>query len=288
VNEDADATFVSDKTYRTKLGYLSLDNISPDIMFSIPDRPKRPPIPLADRYVAVSWIQGGSNRSASLEIVIPRTGRVIKPYGSGVVDGNYYAEFAVPRTLLTHKAVLVFTISGESPGVVGLRSLAWADYQLTKSTIDDLASNNIAPDAQSVEQLRKLRLLDPTLGGSRHVSISSSAHTPEPTASPAPTSEAWSGGVYDVATGRGSIAFYFNSLDATKNSWSSSFADGGSIEFLPGGSAGYAIFKLHPKDDSGCTYLVKAYYTNANMNGSYFGLDQCSRKGGSFTLTKSD
>jgi hypothetical protein len=42
VNNGADASFVSKKSYRVSVGTMNLDDVEPGIMFSIPKIPERP------------------------------------------------------------------------------------------------------------------------------------------------------------------------------------------------------------------------------------------------------
>ncbi len=106
---------------------------------------------------------------------------MIHAYDHGVVDGNWYSEFSVPASLLTKKALMVFTIPGRKPGVIALKSIAWADYQITLASVNDLRQEGISPGGEQVEQLRKLRLLDPSLKpraiASRPTTVASEPHS---------------------------------------------------------------------------------------------------------------
>lgn len=162
VNDGADASFVLTETYRTRVGTTSLDNINPGIMFSVPKIPRRPKIPSTNRYVGVDWIQNGKI-GASATLVDLGNKRVLAAYSHELIGGFWFSEFSVPVSELTRKMLLVFTIPGRAPGVVYLKSIAWADYQITHGTVVSDQGDGVPPDAEQIEQMRKLRLLDPSI-----------------------------------------------------------------------------------------------------------------------------
>lgn len=162
VNDGADASFVLTQTFRTRVGNTNLDNIDPGIMFSVPKIPRRPKIPSSHRYVGVDWIQDGK-AGASATLVDAANGRVFAAYSHDLIGGFWFSEFSIPVSELTRKMLLVFTIPGRPPGVVSMQSLAWADYQITHGEMVSDQSDGVDPDADQIEQLRKLSLLDPSI-----------------------------------------------------------------------------------------------------------------------------
>jgi len=155
----ADATFVSEATLRTHVGSVAIDSVAPSIMFGLdPRHPPRPTIPKTSEYVSVMWIQQGSAQMPLLLFVDKRTGRAIRPYFTGTSDAWYVSEFAVPRSELTRQVIMLFVLPNRKPGPIPLRSIAWADYKITKTTNADIG---LSPEEHL--QLKRLRKLDPSL-----------------------------------------------------------------------------------------------------------------------------
>lgn len=300
VNEPgATASFVSESTFRTQVGGINLDGMTTTIGFgweSDAKKYKRPAIPSTSRYVAVAWVQLAGTKVIDLIISDPGNHQTYHAYWHGY-DGHYASvEFSIPRSELSRKVLYVFVLPNAKPGVIGLRSIAWADHYSTAGSIEEFRKLGIAPDPEQLKQLARLEQIEPDLRvvAKRPATQELQPSAPLPSLTPDAVAEhplhtyEYSGTINDRLAGSGTFEMRLHDDGfgkITGGTWSARFTN--SARNNSGSITAFAVapnetvFNLQSSQPGNCTYHVIAQWS-VGYTATYEGLE-CSN-GGTFTV----
>lgn len=187
--EDAAAVFVPTATLKAYLPNVTIDNIVTTIKFGASGVPK------SQRGIIIYWNQ--SNATPVVMVLInQRTRRIYRPYAAFNDQGYINEDFAIPFTALKDPMVAFFYSAHRKGAAVGMRSIAWAHYNILRQTVSGLREDGIPVTKDQLATLGYLRVTDPTIAATeksrttpKAVPARRAVPTPDSpsTASPEPT-----------------------------------------------------------------------------------------------------
>lgn len=163
-------TIVSKALPTVRLGNAELAGINTTILFGVPADKKshRPAKAEGYEYVSTLWVQGNRRQQASVKIYDEESKKSFQPFHCEYIAEMtmHSCEFAVPRTSLTHKSMLIFTSRQAAPSVVPMSSIAFQHHRILIDKYKHSGSDGIVISDDDASDLRELHKLDSTVPAS--------------------------------------------------------------------------------------------------------------------------